>query len=54
MKNNYVVTVIDKATYVIKAESQNEAKERAIEWFSEREPSVVISIDDNIKEDIEI
>lgn len=40
MKKNYMITVTDSATYIIKAESKEEAEELATEWFSERKPGI--------------
>ena len=37
---NYKITVTDTATYIIRAESIEDAEDLAVEWFSEREPSI--------------
>ena len=52
-KKTYAVTVSDKKTYKIRASSQADAEELALEWFSEREPSISIEVTDE-KPEIEI
>ena len=42
MAKNYKITITDSATYIINAEIIESAKELAVEWFSEREPSIKI------------
>lgn len=37
---NYKITVTDTATYIIRAESLENAEDLAVEWFSEREPRI--------------
>lgn len=37
---NYKITVTDTATYIIRAESLENAEDLAVEWFSEREPDI--------------
>ena len=54
MKDTYIVTVSDKATYVIKAKSRELAEDLAVEWFSEREPDVKVEINNNEMPDVEI
>lgn len=54
MKNTYVITVTDIATYTIRAASQEEAEDLAVEWFSEREPDIQVEIDNSEKPDVEI
>lgn len=41
-KTTWKITITDTATYNIKAESVEEAKDLAMEWFEEREPHVEI------------
>lgn len=53
MKQNYKITVTDTATYIIRANSQEDAEDLAVEWFSEREPDIEVEITED-KEDYEI
>ena len=41
MKKNYKITVVDTATYIIRAEMQKLAEEHAVELFDEREPTIL-------------
>ncbi len=52
-KMNFKVTLTDTATYIIKAETEEQALLMADEWFSEREPDVTISVT-NEKEEYEV
>lgn len=52
-KKTYVVTVSDKNIYKIMASSSTDAEALALEWFSEREPSISIEVTDE-KPEIEI
>ena len=49
-KKTYAVTVSDKKTYKIRASSRTDAEALALEWFSEREPSVSIAVTDESPE----
>ena len=53
MKKNWLITITDTATYIIKAESQEEAEDLAVEWFSERKPSIIVE-ETTEEEDYEI
>lgn len=52
-KNTYVVTVTDTATYVIRADSEDFAKAMAMEYFSERTPTVTSEIDNTLTPEVE-
>ena len=41
-KKVYRITLTDTATYEIKSSSKEDAEWLALDWFSEREPKVVI------------
>lgn len=45
-EQTYVITVTNTATYTIRANHPELAKEIAMDWFNERKPSVNIKIDD--------
>lgn len=47
---NYKITVTDTATYIIRAESIEDAEDLAVEWFSEREPDVKSEETDEVAE----
>lgn len=53
MKNVYIVE-IDSTKHYIKADSKESAEEQALEWFSERKPSIKTHIDNDVKPDVEI
>ena len=41
---NYKITLTDTATYIIKANSEEEALNMVCEWFSERKPDTKIEM----------
>ena len=43
---NYRITLTDTATYIIKADSPEDALDIACEWFQEREPDSQIEMTD--------
>ena len=49
-KKTYSITVSDKRTYKIRASSPADAEALALEWFSEREPSISIEVTDESPE----
>ena len=46
-KTTWVINISDMATYYIKSESLEDAKDLAVEWFQEREPFIETSTTDN-------
>lgn len=48
---NYKITLTDTVTYIIKANSEDEAIEKACDWFSEREPDITITETDEPADD---
>lgn len=50
---NYKITLTDAATYIIKARNEDEAIDKACEWFSEREPDITITETDEPADDEE-
>lgn len=46
-EQTYVITVTDTATYAIRTDNPEFAKETAMDWFNERKPSIDIEIDDS-------
>ena len=46
-EQTYVITVTDTATYAIRTDNPEIAKETAMDWFNERKPSVNVEIDDS-------
>lgn len=42
----FCITVRDSATYLVEADTLEEAKEQAWEWFSERIPEIIEEKDD--------
>ena len=50
-KRNYKVSVTDSAAYVIRASSEEQAKDKAWEFFNERQPAFSIEI---TKEEAEV
>ena len=52
-KNTYVVTVTDTATYVIRADSEEFAKTMAMDYFSERTPTVTSEVDNTLTPEVE-
>lgn len=44
MAKVYDITIKDSTGYYIKANSEEEAVELALEWFSERKPDIEISV----------
>ena len=53
-KDTYIITIEDSATYAIRAESQEQAMEVAVEYFQERSPSVYVEVDNSEEPDIEV
>lgn len=53
MKKTYLITVSDSAVYTIKAASRERAEDLAVEWFAEREPTIIIK-ETNDEPDVEI
>lgn len=54
MKNVYIITVTDTATYAIKSASREMAEDLAVEYFSERNPSIKVEISNNEEPEVEI
>lgn len=46
-KKVYRITLTDTAIYTIKSSSEENALELALDWFSEREPSVKVEVVDD-------
>ena len=44
---NFKITVTDTATYIIAAEDEDMATGLAVEWFSEREPDINVTVTDD-------
>lgn len=54
MKNTYVIDVTSTALYTIRADSEEEAVERALEYFDERTPEVHVDVDNNAEPEVTI
>lgn len=53
-KHTYVIDLMAVARYIIKAASEDEAVERAYDYFAERTPDCSVEIDDDEEPEIEI